>query len=209
MVTAFVLKFFEPRKHSSGFPSVKVLPLLNYTRGGPPECLKGVSMNISYTYNKMAKIQELCKIIRGSIVKDVRRNGLSFADFAHEIGLSQGTLENKLKPASPHDVTVTELIHIMDITADYAPLEYIARRYGFILCKAEEERSRIENTTAFVTINTLDLGAVFGELERIVKEAIEDGQIDERESKEISDIAYEIRKLAKKLEEIAKGGDDG
>lgn len=166
-------------------------------------------MNVSYTYNKMAKLQELCKIIRGSIVKDVRRNGLSFADFAHEIGLSQGTLENKLKPASPHDVTVTELIHIMDITADYAPLEYIARRYGFILCKAEEERPSIENTTAFVTINTLDLGAVFGELERIVKEAIEDGEIDESESKEISDIAYEIRKLAKRLEEIAQGGDDG
>ena len=164
---------------------------------------------MSYTYNKMPKIQELCKLTRRAITKDIRRNGLSLEDFAHELGLSAGTLENKLKPASPYDLTITEFIHILDITADYELLEFLAKRYGFILCKPEDEKPKVENPATFVTINTLDLGSVFGELEKIVKEAIEDGVLDEEERNDIGEVAYQIRKLAKRLEESVKGGKDG
>ena len=161
---------------------------------------------MSYTYNKMPKVAEITKAFRRAITKDIREHGLTWDDFANQIGLSRGTLENKLKPASPYDLTLTEAIHIIDITGDYGPLEEIARRYGFILCGEDgATRPRCDGDVVMsVTIGALDLGAVFGDLEKIVSEAVKDGQIDENEADAIEKVAYEIRKLAKQLEEIAK-----
>ena len=167
---------------------------------------------MSYTYNKMPKVAEITKAFRRAVTKDIREHGLSWDDFAHQIGLSKGTLENKLKPASPYDLTITEAIHIIDITGDYAPLEEIARRYGFILCSPDGEHVADGDPVSIVTIGTLELGVVFGELEKKVKEAIEDGEIDESEADSIGQIVYDIRKLAKRLEDFAKrakGAKDG
>jgi len=156
---------------------------------------------MSYTYNKMQKLKDLCKSIRATITKDIRSNGLSLEDFANEIGLSAGTLENKLKPASPYDFTITEFIHILDITGDYAPLEFLAKRYDFRLCKPDTTKSECDNLILAVTLKTFDLEELQGNLAKTIKEAIQDGEIDESEKEEIKNLAYELRKLAAELEE--------
>jgi len=159
---------------------------------------------MNYTHNKAPKDRELLKTIRRSIIKDIRRNGLTMEDFAHEIGLSEGTLENKLKPAmATSDVTISEFIHIMDLTADYSPLEYIAKRYGFTLCRPKTEESKKADAMD-LAIKTLDLEATHGDLAKEVKEAVKDGVIDEQEKRAIKEKAYELRKLAAELEESVK-----
>jgi len=160
---------------------------------------------LSYTYNKAPKDRELLKTIRGSIIKDIRRNGLTMEDFAHEIGLSEGTLENKLKPAmATSDITISEFIHIMDITADYSPLELIAKRYGFRLSKPDIKKEEAGDLAVAVTIKTLGMEELHGVLAKTVKEAIKDGVIDDGEKEQIKDIAYQFRKLAAELEESMK-----
>ncbi len=157
---------------------------------------------MSYTYNKAPKDRELLKTIRRSIVKDIRRNGFTMEDFAHEIGLSEGTLENKLKPAmATSDITLSEFIHIMDLTADYSPLEYITKRYGFTLCKPKIASQTANDPIINVVIHSLNLEEAQGDLAKAIKEAIKDGVLDEDEKKEIKDLAYELRKLAVSLEE--------
>ena len=160
---------------------------------------------MSYTYNKAPKDRELLKAIRGVIVKDIRQNGLTMKDFAHEIGLSEGTLENKLKPAmATSDITISEFIHIMDITGNYYPLELIAKRYGFILSKPSVKKEEIDDLTVAVTIKTLGLEELHGLLAKTVKEAVKDGVLNNNEKEQIKDIAYQFRKLAAELEESMK-----
>ncbi|WP_201335142.1 MULTISPECIES: phage regulatory CII family protein [unclassified Nitratiruptor] len=125
-------------------------------------------------------------------------------DFAHEIGLSEGTLENKLKPASPYDLTLTEFIHIMDITAAYSPLEYIAKRYGYTLCKPETNPQKSDDPVIAVTLQAFSLEEVQGSLAKTIKEAIADGVLDEAEKSQINDIAHQLRKLAAELQESLK-----
>ena len=159
---------------------------------------------MSYTFNKMPKIHELCKLIKKVIVKDTRDNGFTREEFANEIGLSEGTLENKLKPASPYDLTLHEFIHILDLTGNYEPLEYIAKRYGFTLCRPDTEPQESNDPITIVMLKALGLEEVQGDLAHTVKDAIQDGEIDEDEKRAIKDVAHKLRKLAAELQESLK-----
>ncbi len=159
---------------------------------------------MSYTFNKKPKDKELCKLISASITKDIRENGLDKEEFANSIGLSLGTLENKLKPSSPNDFTITELIDLMDTTGDYRVLEYIAGLYGFVLQKAKTERSRCEDTITHIVIGSLELESSLGDLASTIKDAIKDKKIDENEAKDIKQKTREVRKKAVNIEEFLK-----
>ena len=160
---------------------------------------------VSYTYNKAPKNREVLKAIRASITKDIRSNGLSLEEFAHEIGLSEGTLENKLKPSMhTSDITLAEFLHIIDITGDYKALELIAKRYGFILAKSEVSKTEKTDLNTSVMLKTLSLESEQGRFAKVLKEALEDGVLDAVERKKMSDIAYTLRKLALEIEEELK-----
>ena len=159
---------------------------------------------MSYTYNKKQKDKELCKLISASITKDIRETGLDKEEFANSIGLSLGTLENKLKPSSPNDFTITELIDIMDTTGDYRVLEYIAGLYGFVLSKATSEEKSFTDTITHIVISNFELEESLGDLAHTIKEAIKDEKIDEDEAKEIKKKTAEVRKKAVNIEEFLK-----
>ncbi|NPA64467.1 MAG: hypothetical protein GXO16_05790 [Epsilonproteobacteria bacterium] len=157
-----------------------------------------------YQHNKAPKDRDLLKLIRKAIKKDCLRNGFDFEDFANELGLSAGTLDNKLKPSCDVNVlSLDEFIHILDITADYEPLEYIARRYGFRLCRPEGE---IEKPTGdlldYLTQKVFQIVDEMGKLAQKTREAVRDGELSDQERKEIVDLAFHLRKLAAELEQI-------
>ncbi len=80
----------------------------------------------SYTHNKRPKDTKLCQTIRRSINISRKLQSFTWDDAANELGLSGGTLDNKLKPAKhENDITLSEFIHILEITGDYEPLEYL------------------------------------------------------------------------------------
>ena len=160
---------------------------------------------MSYTYNKAPKNREILKAIRASITKDIRSNGLSLEEFAHEIGLSEGTLENKLKPSMhTSDITLAEFLHIIDITGDYKALELIAKRYGFVLAKAKTTQTKTDDIKTSVMLKTLNLESEHGKFAKVLQEALEDGVIDDDERNHMREVAYTLRKLALDLEETLK-----
>ncbi len=142
---------------------------------------------VSHTYNKEPKDSKLLKVVRATINNDRKRNGFTMEEEANELGLTQGTLEQKLKPSAPLDLTVSEITHIIDLSGDYSILEYLANKYNFKLVKRDCCEQSLMDLTALVDKAMIEGQDIF----RVAKVALSDGNItdDEKEKilKEIDD----------------------
>ena len=136
----------------------------------------------NFTFNKQPKDPRLCKILRRAITLDRKRNGFEWEDIANELGLNGGTLENKLKPSYDNgDITLSEFMHFMEMSADYSALEYIATKFDMNLTPKAQEKPTITNINLLVDVVSMANGDVFRE----VKMDLVDGVIDEEEKKRI------------------------
>ncbi len=137
-----------------------------------------------FLYNKQPKDPRLCKILRRAITLDRKRNGFEWEDIANELGLSSGTLENKLKPSyESSDITLSEFMHFMEMSGDYTALEYIANNFDKILISKQEPAAEVKtiDINLLVDMANIDNSEVFKE----VKVDIEDKIIDKEEKKRI------------------------
>ncbi len=133
-----------------------------------------------YTHNKAPKDSQFCKILRRSINLDRKRQALEWDDIANELGLSGGTLDNKLKPAMPtSDITVSEFMHFLELSGDYAALEYIAKKFDFMLIPKKDAEAKTSDINQLVDKANMENADVF----RVVKMIISDNIItdDERD----------------------------
>jgi len=157
-----------------------------------------------YLHNKATKDRKLCEIIKRAINLDRKRQALTWDDIANELGVSGGTLENKLKPSYDNgDVTVTELVHLLELSADYTPLEYIAKKFDLVLVPRKEAHCTTDNIHSLCDKANFENSDVF----KSVKQALEDGVIttSERDNilKEIDEserASAELREQIKNLE---------
>jgi len=153
------------------------------------------------THNKHPKDPKLCKLIRKTITVNRKELGLEFEDVAHEIGLAKGTLENKLKPSmDANDMTITEFIHFLELTGDYAALEYIAKEFDFTLVKDEDVKPTCQEIHVLVDNLAMEEGDVF----RVAKEALRDGKIDAAEKAKVQLELDEVVKAALELKKKLK-----
>lgn len=89
--------------------------------------------NKDYIYNRQPKDPRFLAAFRKAFNKDRLRNSFTPEESANEMGLTIGTLEQKLKPSAENDITVTEWNHHLDLTGDFSTLEYFALKHGFEL----------------------------------------------------------------------------
>ncbi|MCD6433749.1 MAG: hypothetical protein J7L21_06880 [Sulfurimonas sp.] len=135
-----------------------------------------------YIHNKSPKDKKLCQLIRKTITINRKELGLEFDDVAFELGLSPGTLSNKLKPSMDHsDLTITEFIHFLELTGSYEALIYIATEFDLALIPKKQVEAKSSDISALVDKANIENSDVFRE----IKKAIEDGFIDEDEQKRI------------------------
>lgn len=88
-----------------------------------------------YLSNKQSKDSRFLALFKKAFNKDRLRNEFSRDEAANEMGLSSGTLEQKLKPSADNDITVTEWNHHLELTGDFTTLEYFVSKHGFELKK--------------------------------------------------------------------------
>ena len=135
--------------------------------------------------------------IQKSINADIKRNNSTKEEFATEIGMTKGTMENKWTfSCKTNDFTVHELIQIMELTGDMTPLEYICHMFDMSVTSnnissnitAEElsklaDESAIEGNEAFATVKkaAADGKITLEEKENIKKELIESIEAKQRE----------------------------
>lgn len=90
-----------------------------------------------YVLNKQPKDPRFLAAFRKAFNKDRKNNSFTPEESANEMGISHGTLEQKLKPSTENDITVTEWNHHLEITGDFSTLEYFAFKHGFELKKLD------------------------------------------------------------------------
>lgn len=151
-----------------------------------------------YTHNKAPKDSGLCKVIRRSINLDRKRQGYEWDDAAHELGLNGGTLDNKLKPSmATSDMTVTELMHFMELSGDCAALEYLAKKFDMVLIPRSQEVTKVADINLLVDMASIENNDVF----RVVKIAIADDIITKEERENILKEIDEAQKANAKLKD--------
>jgi len=156
-------------------------------------------MTNEYKYNKHPKDPKLCKMIRKCITLNRKELGLEFEDVAHELGLSEGTLANKLKPSmDTHDMTLTEFVHFMELTDSYEPIEHIAKEFGFILVSEKKAQSTTANINTLVDKANIENSDVF----KAVKLAMSDGLITKQEQAIVLKEIEEAQKANAELKDL-------
>lgn len=114
-----------------------------------------------YILNKQPKDPRFLAAFRKAFNKDRFRNSFTPEESANEMGLSIGTLEQKLKPSAENDITVTEWNHHLEITGDFSTLEYFALKHGF-------ELKRLD-----IKIDDLSIPRILDDTDDAMKEANE------------------------------------
>lgn len=157
-----------------------------------------------YLFNKQSKDSRFLAIFKKAFNKDRLRNGFTVDEAAHEMGISHGTLEQKLKPSAENDITVTEWNHHLELTADFSTLEYFAQKHGFELKKLDIYHTSKDDTQ----INKQADKAMieFNEAWAKVKTSLLDHKLDRKEKNEtlaeISEAIKELQQLQHDVEYI-------
>lgn len=156
-----------------------------------------------YTHNKEPKDSRLCQIIRKTITVNRKELGLEFNDVAYELGLQPGTLQNKLKPSyALGDLTLSEFMHFLSLTGDYAALEYIANKFDLMLIPKKKAKTDSNDINKLVDMASIENSDVF----KIVKMAISDDVITPEEKelilKEIEEAERANAQLRDKIEHL-------
>ncbi|MBD3830592.1 MAG: hypothetical protein IE890_08895 [Arcobacter sp.] len=142
--------------------------------------------------------QGLLVTIQKSIINDIRRNNMTKEEFASEIGITKGTLENKWTFSNKiNDFTIHELIQIMELTGDTSPLEYIGHMFDMAVISTNTEKS---TTVEELNMLTDEAQMQSGESFATIKKASKDGiytaeEIEDMKKESLEAIEAEQRKL--------------
>ncbi len=142
--------------------------------------------------------QGLLVTIQKSIINDIKRNNSSKEEFASEIGITKGTLENKWTFSNKiNDFTIHELIQIMELTGDTSPLEYIGHMFDMAVISTNTEKS---TTVEELNMLTDEAQMQSGESFATIKKASKDGiytaeEIEDMKKESLEAIEAEQRKL--------------
>ncbi len=123
---------------------------------------------------------------------------------ASHLGTTKGYLYASLDPHQTHKpLSADRIIAITKLTEDPRIIEAMAKEVGYTICRPCDIE-KVSADTTDVIMKTLDMEAAHGSLAKDVKEAVEDGILDQAEKRSIRDKAYQLRKLAAELEESLK-----
>lgn len=157
-----------------------------------------------YVFNRQMKDPRFLVAFRKAFNKDRIQNGFSYEESANELGLSHGTLEQKLKPSAENDITVTEWNHHLDLTGDFSTLEYFALKHGFELKKLDINNAIASSFEVGVQADRTMIE--FNEAWAKVKNSLLDNKFDRKEKnetlREISEAIKELQQLQHDVEYI-------
>lgn len=157
-----------------------------------------------YVFNRQAKDPRFLTCFKKAFNKDRLRNGFTLDEAANEMGLSHGTLEQKLKPSAENDITVTEWSHHLDLTGDFSTLEYFALKHGFEIKKLDINNSISSSSEVGVQADKAMIE--FNEAWAKVKNSLLDNKFDRKEKnetlREISEAIKELQQLQHDVEYV-------
>jgi hypothetical protein len=158
-----------------------------------------------YLFNKRPKDARFLAVFRKSFNKERIVNGFTMEEASNELGMSQGTLEQKLKVGADFArLTYDEINHHMHNSLDLSVLEFIAREHNCKLVPLYLDRSQKSEEQ----VNTQADKAMleFNEAWAKVKNSLIDDKFDRKEKNEtlrgISEAIKELQQLQHDVEYV-------
>ena len=153
----------------------------------------------------LGKNKAVTKAMKESIRDYCLTNSLGREDMADELGIAKGTLDNKLKLSNMISFfTAEEILEVCEITDDNAALKAMCKERGLVVFDPIETMPNGGDVMSELLMGVLNIDVETGGLSRLVLEALEDGEIDSEESKNISDVLSSLRSIERKLEVMLK-----
>ena len=156
----------------------------------------------------LGKNQHITKTAKQVIRKHCLANGLGRDDIADELGIVKGTLDNKLKADPKNCFTVEEVLKLCEITDDDNILKTMCAERGLIVYDPIETMADGGDVLGEVLSGILNIDVETGNLSKTVRDALEDGVIDEKEASEITDSLKTLRSIERKIEIMLKNREE-
>ena len=154
---------------------------------------------MNHNINKRPKDMKLCQMIRRTININRKELGFEWDDVAAELGMSGSTLDNKLKPAKiDNDITLSEFIHILELTGDMSALEHLNSLCEYIAIPKKVSVPDTKDITILVSMAMKENNDVFNEAQK----DLADGKIDAKEKASILKELEEAQKANANLRYI-------
>lgn len=149
----------------------------------------------------LGKNQNITKAAKDSIKKYCLENGFTRDDVAEDLGIVRGTLDNKLKPSDVKiSLTGEEILKITEITDDNSILKAMCGERGLNVYDPIEVMPDGGDMMHELLVGTLEIDIQTGKLSELVKEAISDHTIDEKEAIKLTKALRELRAVERKIE---------
>lgn len=149
----------------------------------------------------LGKNTNITEVIKHQISRHCIKSGSDREDIASQLGIMKGTLDNKLKPSKIDSTfTIEEVIELCKITDDDAVLKAMCEERGLMVFDPIETMPDGGNVISSLTFGVLDIDTMTGSLSGMVRNAIEDNEIDESEAFELMKALRELRAMERKIE---------
>jgi len=149
--------------------------------------------------------KEIYQAAQNVVRRIMEKEGKKIEWVAAQLGTTKGYLYASLDPYQTHKpLSVDRAVSITELSGgDMAIIETMAKHFGYVLVKADAKAEGSADAMT-VAVKTLELEQLHGELAKEVKDAVEDGILDDGERKAIRERIYELRRLAAQMEENLK-----
>lgn len=149
----------------------------------------------------LGKNTNITRAAKNCITEHCMKNQLGREDIALDLGITKGTLDNKLKPSMLNALfTIEEVMQLSEITDDNSILKAMCEERGLVVFDPIELMPDGGDVIHELVTAGLDIDSFKGMLSKEIKDAIEDNLLEEHEIKKILPPVKAIRKIARKIE---------
>lgn len=157
----------------------------------------------------LGKNTNVTKVAKECIRAYCLANSLGRDDVADELGIVKGTLDNKLKNSDLKSCfTVEEILKLSEITDDDNILKTMCAERGLLVYDPVETMPDGGDVFAEVLSGILNIDVETGNLSKTVRDALEDGVIDDKEASEITESLKTLRSIERKIEIMLKNREE-
>ena len=148
----------------------------------------------------LGKNQHVTKAARESIRKYCLANGIGREDIADELGITKGTLDNKLKFDPKNSFNIEEVLKLCELMDDDSILKTMCAERGLVAFDPIETMADGGDVVGEVVGSVLHIDIEIGKLAKVVHDALEDSILDEKEAEKIIMSLKALRSIERKLE---------
>lgn len=149
----------------------------------------------------LGKNTNVLNATREAIRAHCQRENVGREDVADELGITKGTLDNKLKPSMPMNTfTVEEILKLSDVCDDNSIIKAICEERGLVVFDPIEAMPDGGNLVHSLMLGALTMEGNMGRFADAVRASVADDEISTEEATQLTRLLRDLRTLCRVIE---------